>query len=125
MMSGYDLPEPAIRHQIASAIDLIVQVDRLPDGSRKVTKITELTGMEGEVITMQDIYDLEWKMEENGKAISRHRCTGIRPQCATKLLDLGKTLPKFAESSTVSVSPKKLETKSDFHDDDDSFLKVR
>jgi pilus assembly protein CpaF len=123
MMAGYDLPERAILHQIASAIDLIVQISRLPDGSRKVTQITELTGMEVDTITMQDIYTLEWKMGEDEKVIGQHRTTGIRPHCADKLVARGQTLPKFTHSSSISSSPQKLKSKDVFRENDDVFIK--
>jgi pilus assembly protein CpaF len=125
MMAGFELPEAVIRHQVSSAIDLIVQIDRLPDGSRKVTKITEITGMEGDVIQLQDIYELEWKVDEKGKGVGRHVCMGIRPFCSTKLQALNLPLPSFVESSTASQSTILVENKDKFQGDDNSFLKVR
>lgn len=84
LMAGMDLPVRAIREQIASAIDLIVQQARLKDGSRKVVQITEVQGIEGEVITMQDIFDYE-----RGAL----RATGIRPKCAETIAARGIKLP--------------------------------
>ncbi|MEX1247320.1 MAG: CpaF family protein [Anaerolineales bacterium] len=79
LMAGYDLPVRAIREQIASAVNLIVHVDRLRDGSRKVTNITEVVGMEGEVITLTDLFVFEQTGFENGKVIGQLRSTGLRP----------------------------------------------
>jgi pilus assembly protein CpaF len=84
LMAGVDLPVRAIREQIASAIDLIIQQARLKDGSRKITQITEVQGIEGEVITMQDIFVFE-------RGVLRP--TGIRPRCAEKIADNGIQLP--------------------------------
>jgi pilus assembly protein CpaF len=127
VMAGYDIPNNVIRQHIASALDLIIQIDRLPDGSRKVTQITEITGMEGEMITMQDIYDLEWKMDDNGKVIAHHKGTGIRPQCATKLENLGLSLPEFVESATESASKSQIDSVSNHQSfsDEETFLKTR
>jgi pilus assembly protein CpaF len=79
-MGGYNLPTRAVREQIASAVNLIVQASRLRDGSRKVTHITEVVGMEGDVITLQDLVVFEFQGEDSqGRIIGRHRATGIRP----------------------------------------------
>lgn len=90
LMAGMDLPLRAIREQIASAIDLIVQQARLRDGSRKITSITEVVGMEGDVITLQDLYvfDIEG-MDNTGKIKGQFRATGIRPQFIDKLRNNG------------------------------------
>jgi pilus assembly protein CpaF len=94
LMAGMDLPVKAIRQQISSAINLIVQLSRLKDGSRKVTSITELIGMEGETITMQDIFVFESHgADENGKIVGSFRPTGIRPQVINRLFDMGINLP--------------------------------
>jgi pilus assembly protein CpaF len=93
-MANLNLPDKAIRQQIASAVDLIVQVTRLTDGTRRVTAISELTGMEGEVITMQDIFLFEKQgISQDGRVIGRFRATGIRPKCAERLATAGKPLP--------------------------------
>jgi pilus assembly protein CpaF len=79
-MGGYSLPAKAVREQIASAINLIVQASRLRDGSRKITHITEVVGMEGEVVTLQDLYVFEFEGEDTrGRILGRHRPTGLRP----------------------------------------------
>src|SRR5574338_337510 len=80
LMAGMDLPVRAIREQVASAIDLICQQERMRDGTRKVTTITEVSGMEGEVVTMTDIFVFEQTGMENGKIIGRLRPTGLRPK---------------------------------------------
>ena len=89
-MANLNIPERAVRQQIASAINLIVQISRQSDGTRRVTGITELTGMEGEVITMQDIFLFERTgIAANGKVQGRFRATGIRPKCSDKLAVAG------------------------------------
>jgi len=94
LMAGMDLPVRAIREQIASAVDLIVQQSRLRDGSRKITHITEVQGMEGEVITMQDIFIFEQTgRDSDGKITGRIRSTGIRPKFIEKLASNGINLP--------------------------------
>lgn len=80
-MGGLNLPQKAVREQIASAVQVIIQVQRLRDGSRKTTHVTEVTGMEGDVVTMQDLFHLEILGEdENGKLITRQKSTGLRPK---------------------------------------------
>jgi pilus assembly protein CpaF len=94
LMAGMDLPVRAIREQIASAIDVIVQQSRLRDGSRKITHITEVQGMEGEVVTLQDIFVFESTgKDENGKIIGRFKPTGIRPKFLEKVAANGITVP--------------------------------
>ena len=80
LMAGMDMPVRAIREQIASAIDLVVHTERFRDGSRKVTAITEVQGMEGDVIVMQDIFRFEQAGIEEGKVIGRLKPTGVRPR---------------------------------------------
>ena len=80
LMAGMDLPLRAIREQVASALNLVVHQERMRDGSRKITKITEVQGMEGDVIVMQDIFQFEQQGIEAGKVIGRIRPTGIRPK---------------------------------------------
>jgi pilus assembly protein CpaF len=91
LMAGFDLPVRAIREQMASAIDLIVQVSRLRDGSRKITHITEVQGMEGDVITLQDVFLFDYAagVDENGKYRGQLRATGVRPKFVEKLSDQG------------------------------------
>jgi len=94
MMAGMDLPSKAIREQIASAVDLIIQQSRLKDGSRKITHITEVVGMEGDVITLQDIFIFEQQgVDKNGKIIGELKPTGIRPTFMHKFEEFGVTLP--------------------------------
>ena len=94
MMSGFDLPIKAMRTQIASAVDLVIQANRLQGGPRKVTKITEVCGMENETIVMQDIFSFEKTgVDENGRAKGRFICTGVRPKCMDKLEAMGIKLP--------------------------------
>ena len=84
-MANLNIPEKAIRQQIASAINLVIQVTRLSDGTRKVTAISEITGMEQDVITMQDIFVFERTgINQEGKVVGRFRATGIRPKCADR-----------------------------------------
>jgi pilus assembly protein CpaF len=80
LMAGMEIPIRAIREQISSAIDLIVHTERFRDGSRKVVAITEVQGMEGEIIVMQDIFRFEQTGVEEGKIIGRLKPTGIRPK---------------------------------------------
>ncbi|HVA01086.1 MAG TPA: CpaF family protein, partial [Terriglobia bacterium] len=83
-----------IRRQIASAIDLVVQVTRLSDGRRRVTNLSEVTGMEGEVITMQDIFVYKkMGIGENGEVLGKFMSTGIRPKFAERLITSGIQLP--------------------------------
>src|SRR5260370_17158163 len=85
-MGSTHLPEKAMRQQIASAIQLVVQQTRLSDGSRKVTSIAEITGMEGEIITMQEIFVFEkMGMTQDGKVIGRFPATAVRPQSSDPL----------------------------------------
>jgi pilus assembly protein CpaF len=93
-MANLNLPDRAIRHQIASAVNLIVQVSRMSDGSRRVTQISEITGMEGDVITMQDIFIFERSgLNAAGKVTGRFRATGIRPKASERLAASGVDLP--------------------------------
>ena len=91
LMAGFDLPVRAIREQVASAVDLIVQLSRLRDGSRRVTHITEVDGMEGDKITLQDIFlfDFHAGVDANGRHQGRLEPTGVRPGFAEKLEDAG------------------------------------
>jgi len=93
MMAGMELPVRAIREQVSSAIDLVVHQERLRDGRRKVVNITEVTGMEGEVITMTDIFIFEQTGFENGQVVGRFRPTGLRPKFMDKLESSGIHLP--------------------------------
>ncbi len=96
-MANLSLPERAIRQQIASAVNFIVQVTRLSDGSRKISAISEITGMEGEVLTLQDIFVFERTgLRADGKVCGRFRATGIRPKAAEHFaqsgIDMSRTM---------------------------------
>ena len=93
-MANLNLPEKAARQQLASAIHVVVQVSRMPDGTRKITNISEITGMEGPIITMQDLFIFERQgYDENGKVRGIFKPTGIRPKFTEKLLGAGIRLP--------------------------------
>jgi pilus assembly protein CpaF len=92
-MANLNIPERAIRQQIASAINLIIQVSRMADGSRRVTQISEITGMEGEVISMQDIFVFERDgLRADGKVLGKFKATGVRPRCSERLAAAGTRL---------------------------------
>ena len=93
LMAGMDLPHRAIREQIAAAVDLVCQLARLRDGSRRMVTITEVQGMEGEVITMSDIFKFELAGYEGGKAVGALRPTGLRPKSMSKIEAAGIQLP--------------------------------
>ena len=95
LMAGFDLPVRAIREQMASALDLIVQLTRLRDGTRRVTHVTEVQGMEGDVIVLQDIFLFDYGMgvDGNGRSRGHLKSTGIRPRFAERLKDRGLELP--------------------------------
>ncbi|MDP3449474.1 MAG: CpaF family protein [Anaerolineaceae bacterium] len=93
MMAGMDIPMRAIREQVSSAIDLVVHQERMRDGTRKVVNITEVTGMEGDVITMTDVFVYEQLGYENNKVIGRMRPTGLRPKFMEKIEASGIHLP--------------------------------
>jgi pilus assembly protein CpaF len=89
-MASLNLPERAMRQQIASAINVVIQVSRLGDGSRKLMQVSEIVGMEGEVITMQDIFMYERQgVDEDGRVVGRFKATGIRPKFADRLQAYG------------------------------------
>jgi len=93
LMAGMDLPVRAIREQIASAVDLVCHQERVRDGSRKIVKITEIQGMEGDVITLSDIFEFEQTGVEAGKVIGRIKPTGLRPKFIDKIEQAGIRLP--------------------------------
>ena len=86
LMAGFDLPTRAIREQVASALDLVVHVDRFRDGSRRISHVTEVVGMEGDIITLQDVYRFDYKTMVLAP-------TGIRPVFIDRLADRGVTVP--------------------------------
>jgi pilus assembly protein CpaF len=89
-MASLDLPEKAMRQQIASAIQVVIQAQRLSDGTRKISSISEIVGMEGDVITMQEIFAFErMGMDENDRVIGRFKATGIRPRFTERLKAYG------------------------------------
>jgi pilus assembly protein CpaF len=93
-MGAMNLPEKAMRHQIASAIQIVCQQSRMSDGTRKVTSVSEITGMEGDVITMQEIFCFEkLGISPDGKVIGRFRATGVRPKACERLKASGIHLP--------------------------------
>jgi pilus assembly protein CpaF len=100
-MTGMRLSDRAMRQQIASALNLVIQAARLSDGTRRITSISEITGMEGETITMQEIFQFERKgMDKDGRVIGRFRPTGVRPRFAERLKIYGMQLPRvFFEES--------------------------
>ena len=104
LMAGFDLPVRAIREQMSGAVDLVVQLSRLRDGSRRVTHITEVQGMEGDIVTLQDIFLFDYSMgvDEQGKYRGFLKPTGVRPKFAEKLADQGIRLgPEIFSQSTV------------------------
>jgi len=93
-MGATNLPERAMRQQISAAINIVVQQTRLSDGSRRVTTISEITGMEGDIITMQDVFIFEKTgLSPEGKVTGRFRATGVRPKCWERLKAAGINLP--------------------------------
>jgi pilus assembly protein CpaF len=94
-MTGMRLSDRAMRQQIASALNLVIQAARLSDGTRRITSISEITGMEGETITMQEIFQYERKgVDKDGRVIGRFRPTGVRPRFAERLKMYGMQLPR-------------------------------
>ncbi len=93
MYSGIDLPEKNIKSQIASAIDLVIQISRMQDGTRKVSSVSEITGMEGNIISMQEIFAYEQTGFENSKVMGHHVSTGIRPKFVEKLKERSLSIP--------------------------------
>lgn len=104
MMANLNLPERAIRKQIVSAITLIVQVSRFSDGARRVTQVTEITGMEDEIVTMQDLFVFEKQgVSAEGRTLGAFTATGIRPKFADKLRSVGIDLPSDMFEQTHRV----------------------
>ncbi len=95
LMAGLDLPLRAIREQMVSALQVVVQIARMPDGSRKIITVSEITGMEGQVVTMQDIYRFEQRgIDTEGRIVGDFRPTGIRPQFVERFALAGIELPQ-------------------------------
>ncbi len=103
LMAGMDLPLRAIREQIASAIDIIVQISRHKDGVRRVTHITEVHGMEGDIVTLQDAFTFDHKagFDAEGRLLGRIEPTGVRPRFAERIADHGIALPSSLFSSRL------------------------
>lgn len=105
VMANVNLPETAIRRQIASAITLLVQVARFSDGARRVTHLTEITGMEEDVVSMQDIFTFEKEgVSPSGKVLGAFRATGIRPKFVDKLIASGIAVPATVFDECVRIS---------------------
>jgi pilus assembly protein CpaF len=93
-MAGFDLPTKAIREQISSALNLVIQVSRMSDGSRKIVNVSEVTGMEGDVVVMQDIFVYEKRgVDREGKVLGDFRATGVRPKFLDVVHAAGIHLP--------------------------------
>jgi pilus assembly protein CpaF len=102
LMAGYDLPVRAIRAQVASAINVIVHLERLRDGSRKVVQISEVTGMEEDVITMHDVFRFVRNgVDDQGRVVGRFTASGIRPRLLERLDDLGLEMPAELQAHFV------------------------
>jgi pilus assembly protein CpaF len=94
LMAGISLPMRAMRDYIASALDMIVHVARLSDGGRKITRVTEVVGMEEDVVTTQDIFLFEQEgIEREGRVVGYHHATGVRPKFTDRLVRAGVSLP--------------------------------
>jgi len=95
LMTGVNLPESAMRFMVSSALDLVIQSSRMTDGSRKITSVAEIVGMEGDVITLQEIFVFERQgIDKDGKVIGQHRATGIRPKFTDRLEMAGIEVPE-------------------------------
>ena len=108
LMAGFELPVKAIREQIASAINLIVQLERQSDGTRKVTSVHEIQGMEGDVILLQEVFKFQSQFASDGRQVGQMEPTGLRPKFAEKLIAAGIDLPakmfqRQAKASAVRI----------------------
>jgi pilus assembly protein CpaF len=94
LLSGISLPLRAMRDYIASALDMCIHLARLSDGTRKVVRVTEIVGMEEDVVTTQDIFLFEQEgIDKDGRVMGHHRATGVRPKFAERLARAGMPLP--------------------------------
>jgi pilus assembly protein CpaF len=94
LMAGFELPAKAIREQVSAALNVIIQVARLSDGTRKIVKVSEVTGMEGEVVVMQDIFIFEKQgLDTEGNVIGQFRASGVRPKFLDMIQTAGIHLP--------------------------------
>ncbi|HEY0394568.1 MAG TPA: ATPase, T2SS/T4P/T4SS family, partial [Candidatus Elarobacter sp.] len=97
LMAGFELPVRAIREQVAGAVDLVVQVARLRDGSRRVTGVSEVVGMEGDVVTMQELVRYRQRgLDERGRVVGEFVACGVQPNCLTRFEELGVTYDPVA-----------------------------
>jgi pilus assembly protein CpaF len=104
-MANLNIPERAVRQQISSAINIVVQLTRLSDGTRKVTAISEITGMEQDVITMQDLFVFERTgLGPDGRVRGKFRGTGIRPKCSGQLIASGFAMPPEMFTHLLEIS---------------------
>jgi pilus assembly protein CpaF len=103
LMAGLELPLRAIREQVSSAIDLIIHVERLRDGTRKVTQVTEVQGMEGDMIIMQDVFTFEQYGIQNGRVIGQLKSSGLRPRFSEKFVANGIELPSNIFEAGVTL----------------------
>ena len=112
LMAGMDLPQRAVREQIAAAIDLIIQIARLRDGSRRITHVTEVHGMEGQVVTLQDVFLFDYSpgMDADGRFRGEQRPTGIRPRFTEKLEQLGIPIPPVVFGAPIGETAEALLT---------------
>src|SRR5262245_36013359 len=120
-MTNLNIPDKAVRQQVASAVNLVIQISRMSDGTRKVTSISEITGMEQDVITMQEIFTFKKTgIDQDGKVIGAFRATGIRPKCADLLATAGHPLPMdmFEHVHPVGTPPAMAGARNDPWSDD-------
>jgi pilus assembly protein CpaF len=104
MMANLNLPEKAVRRQIASAVSLVIQIARFNDGTRRVTHMTEITGMEDDIVSMQDVFVFEKQgVGPEGRVLGAFTPTGIRPKFAEKLKASGIAVPASMFEHSVSV----------------------
>jgi pilus assembly protein CpaF len=103
LMAGLELPLRAIREQVSSALDLVVHIERLRDGTRRVTQVTEVQGMEGDMIIMQDIFTFEQYGIQNGRVIGQLKSSGLRPRFSEKFVANGIELPSNIFEAGVTL----------------------
>jgi len=109
-MANLNIPDKAVRQQVASAVNLVLQVTRLTDGTRRVTSISEITGMEQDVIAMQEIFTFQQSgIDQAGQVIGKFRATGIRPKCADRIATAGTPLPMDMFSHLQPVNEARTE----------------
>jgi Flp pilus assembly CpaF family ATPase len=105
MMAGFELPIRAIREQIAGAVDMVVHIARMRDGSRKVVGISEIAGLEGDVVTMQEIVRYHQRgLDKNNKVVGEFEFTGVQPECLRRFAEFGVSFD-YAELSELGGGP--------------------